>query len=167
MTQQDEAQGETETAHEQTAIIVAAVDTSGVSAGVIEAASRLARRAWNNAQLHIVHVYRVGAFDRAPPGGEVGDHLAEDARQHLDHHVRMARRQCSAPITGHFATGNPADEVVRLAASLSADVIVVGTHDAGGLGRLLVGSVSESVARKASCSVFVVRSKRKRPAEAD
>jgi nucleotide-binding universal stress UspA family protein len=148
---------------DEIAIIVAAVDVSGVASGVIETAARMARRAWNSAQLHIVHVFRSGMLDRAPPGGELSDHFSVEAKDNLEHHVRMARRQCSVPVTGHFATGNPAEEILRIAASLSADMIVVGTHDAGGFGRLLVGSVSEVVARKASCSVFVVRTKRDKP----
>lgn len=165
MAQQDDP--EVPNGQDEVAIIVAAVDTSGLASSVIEASARLARRAWSNAQLHIMHVFRTRALDRAPPGGHGNDDRLEEARHHLEHHVRMARRQCSVSVTGHFATGNPSEEIVRLAASLGADVVVVGTHDAAGLGRLLVGSVSEVVARKASCSVFVVRSKRSQPAASD
>jgi nucleotide-binding universal stress UspA family protein len=129
---------------------------------VIDTAARLARRNWSRAQLHIAHVVRHGMLDRAPPGGVKDTRLEDDARAHLDHHVRMARRLSAVPVTGHFAEGNPADEIVRLAKSVSADLIVVGTHDTAGFGRLLVGSVSETVARKAGCSVLVVRPKRSR-----
>jgi len=37
------------------------------------------------------------------------------------------------------------------------DLIVVGSRGKGGIGRLLLGSVSEAVARAAPCSVLIVR----------
>ncbi|HEY2405388.1 MAG TPA: universal stress protein [Polyangiaceae bacterium] len=148
------------------AVIVAAVDTSGNASRVIEAATRLARRNWHGAQLNILHVYKTGMFDRAPPGGGHANELHEEARHYLDHHLRMAKRQCSAPVTGHFAVGDPVDEIVRLSDSVSADVILIGVHDASGLERLLLGSVAENVVRRARCSVFVVRNKQRPPKRA-
>jgi nucleotide-binding universal stress UspA family protein len=150
----------------EAAVIVAAVDTSGTASRVIEAATRLARRNWHGAQLNIVHVFKTGLFDRPPPGGGHGADLTSEARQYLDHHVRMAKRQCSAPVTGHFAIGDPVDEIVRLADSVSADVILIGVHDASGLERLLLGSVAENIVRRARCSVFVVRQKERAPKRA-
>src|SRR5687767_7023768 len=48
--------------------------------------------------------------------------------------------------------------IVDMAASWNADLIMVGSHGTtGGLKRFLLGSVSEYVARHASCSVQVVR----------
>jgi nucleotide-binding universal stress UspA family protein len=38
-----------------------------------------------------------------------------------------------------------------------ADLIVLGSHGLKGLGRFLMGSVSDAVIRHANCSVFVVR----------
>lgn len=153
-------------AEEEVAVIVAAVDTSPGASRVIETAARLARRNWHNAQLNILHVFKTGAFDRAPPGGGHANELHAEAKHYLDHHVRVARRQTSVPVTGHFAVGDPVDEIVRVADSLSADVIVVGIHDSVGLERLLRGSVAEAVARRARCSVLVVRSKERAPKRA-
>lgn len=53
--------------------------------------------------------------------------------------------------------GDPADEILRLSAALSCDLIVMGTHGRTGLGRLLTGSVAEEVLRKAICPVLVVK----------
>jgi quercetin dioxygenase-like cupin family protein len=55
------------------------------------------------------------------------------------------------------AEGDAADEILRLAASVQCDLIVMGTHGRTGLGRLLTGSVAEEVLRKAGCPVMVVR----------
>ena len=53
--------------------------------------------------------------------------------------------------------GDPAAEIVRLAGEAKADLIVMGTHGRGGLGRLLMGSVAEGVMRKAPCPVVTVK----------
>ncbi|HEX3853411.1 MAG TPA: universal stress protein [Polyangiaceae bacterium] len=153
-------------AEEQTAVIIAAVDTSPKASLVIETAARLARRNWGQAQLNILHVYKTGLLDRPPPGGGHANELKEEARNYLDHHVRMARRQTTVPVSGQLAVGDPADEIVRAADSLSADLIVLSTHDSSGLERLLLGSVAEAVVRRARCAVLVVRPKERAPKRA-
>ena len=52
--------------------------------------------------------------------------------------------------------GNPEQEIVEIAKSWRADLIVVGSHGRGFWGRLL-GSVSDGVLHHAPCSVLVVR----------
>ena len=148
------------------AVILAAVDTSPGASRVIETAARLARRNWQHAQVNILHVYKTGLFDRPPPGGGHASELQAEARNYLDYHVRMARRQTTVPVTGQFVVGDPTDEIVRVADSLSADMVVMGTHDSVGLERLLLGSVAEAVVRRARCSVLVVRSKERAPKRA-
>lgn len=49
--------------------------------------------------------------------------------------------------------------IVDRAAQMEADLIVMGSHGHKGLGRLLLGSVAEHVARHAHCSVLIVRVK--------
>jgi nucleotide-binding universal stress UspA family protein len=55
--------------------------------------------------------------------------------------------------------GDPKTRIVDHAVNWHADVIVLGSHGWKGLGRFLMGSVSEAVTRHASCSVEVVRSR--------
>jgi universal stress protein A len=52
--------------------------------------------------------------------------------------------------------GDPADEIVRTAAETPCDLIVMGTHGRQGLERLLIGSVTTKVLRRARCPVLVV-----------
>jgi nucleotide-binding universal stress UspA family protein len=54
-------------------------------------------------------------------------------------------------------TGDPATEIVRVAADHQVDVIVMGTHGRAGLSRLLLGSVAEAVHRNAPCPVFHIK----------
>ena len=53
--------------------------------------------------------------------------------------------------------GPTADSILAAAAAESVDLIVVGSHCRGGVGRLLMGSVSDAVVRHASIPVMVVR----------
>jgi nucleotide-binding universal stress UspA family protein len=48
-------------------------------------------------------------------------------------------------------------DIVDIAAEWQADLIVLGAHGRRGLERLLLGSVSDFVARHAKCSVEIVR----------
>ena len=47
--------------------------------------------------------------------------------------------------------------ILDIASEWHADLIVVGSHGRKGLSKFLLGSVAESVARHAKCSVWIVR----------
>jgi nucleotide-binding universal stress UspA family protein len=53
--------------------------------------------------------------------------------------------------------GPAGESIVDVAEAEAADLIVVGTHDRGAVGRLFLGSVSDHVVRHARCPVMVVR----------
>lgn len=65
------------------------------------------------------------------------------------HHVR---------VESQVMEGDPVDMIVRAAEETGSDVIVMGTLGRTGLGRLLLGSVAESVIRKAPCPVLSAKS---------
>jgi nucleotide-binding universal stress UspA family protein len=65
-----------------------------------------------------------------------------------DPRIRTARR---------LAHGEAAAEIMKAAAEVKADLIVMGTHGRGGLSRLIVGSTAEDVMRKAPCPVLTVK----------
>jgi universal stress protein A len=52
--------------------------------------------------------------------------------------------------------GHPADEIVKFAESHAIDLIVMGTHGREGVARVLVGSVAETVVRRATCPVLTI-----------
>jgi universal stress protein A len=53
--------------------------------------------------------------------------------------------------------GDPQTEILRICDQVSTDLLVIGTHDYHGLERLILGSIAETLVRKAHCSVMVVR----------
>jgi nucleotide-binding universal stress UspA family protein len=52
--------------------------------------------------------------------------------------------------------GRPAQQILNAAQSLAVDLIVIGTHGSSGVDRLVLGSVTEKILRKASCPVLTV-----------
>lgn len=156
--------GTIRTTDQESAVIVAAVDTSPGGSRIVEIAARLARRNYESAVLHIVHVFKKSWFDQHTVDTLPIDQMMDEARRYLDHYVRMAGRQCSAEVHGHFAVGEPVDEIVRLADGVKADLVLIGAQDSvGAIERLLVGSVTTNVVQRAHCSVMVVRSKDRAP----
>jgi nucleotide-binding universal stress UspA family protein len=143
---------------EDVIVILAAIDTSKLASQVVEVAARMARRTWDHAQLHLMHVFPTSRFDRRTHGVDRTQLLAE-AQEYLDHYVRMARRLFPASVTGHLAEGDPASEILSRARSLSADWLLMGTEDTVGLERFLLGSVADKIAKDAPCSAIVVRQK--------
>lgn len=80
-------------------------------------------------------------------------------RENLEARV-AGTRAAGVPARGLLQTGVPAKEIVRAAAEERADLIMLGTHGRGYLGRLLMGSVADRVVRTAPCPVVTVRERR-------
>ncbi|HMP07314.1 MAG TPA: universal stress protein [Lacipirellulaceae bacterium] len=53
--------------------------------------------------------------------------------------------------------GRPSQEIVNYANANHVDLIVVGTHGRGALGKAFLGSVADNLIRQADCPVMVVR----------
>jgi nucleotide-binding universal stress UspA family protein len=53
--------------------------------------------------------------------------------------------------------GEASAQILKVAAEVKTDLIVMGTHGRGGFSRLLIGSVAEDVLRKAPCPVVTVK----------
>jgi len=81
---------------------------------------------------------------------------AKQARALVDNYVQRLR---AAGYTAESAveTGDVRETIIDFAARVHADLILLGSHGHKGMGRLLLGSVAESVVRHATCSVLVVR----------
>lgn len=103
-----------------------------------------------------------GAFGLMPyladPVPQLGEapQAHEAARQEHREHVRVLFAADAIPVEFADAVGQPAEELCALAQQHSADLIVVGTHEPGFLERLLAGSISQAVARRARCDVLIV-----------
>jgi nucleotide-binding universal stress UspA family protein len=117
--------------------IIVGYDDSDAARRALDRAADLAGYA---STLTVVSVERNGR-SHAP------DALAS-AREHLlGRHV---------PATYLQPVGEAADTLVETAEELEADLLIVGRRSRGSLRRLVLGSVSEAVIRRATCDVLVV-----------
>ena len=67
--------------------------------------------------------------------------------------------QASLPFESELeiVSGDPAEEIIRLANIYHADLIAIGSRGLTGVKRILQGSVSSQVVEDAPCSVLVVK----------
>lgn len=82
---------------------------------------------------------------------------ADAAGQAIVSRAVDALKAKGVPVTAQQARGPVGRRVVETANELSADLIALGSHGHGRLEELLLGSVSDAVARHARCSVLIVR----------
>jgi len=75
---------------------------------------------------------------------------------------RVALADRGFNIETDVALGDPRAEIVRQAEEWKADLVVVGARGLGAIKRLLLGSISDAVARHAPCPVLVVKGRRRR-----
>lgn len=75
-------------------------------------------------------------------------------------------RPAGFKVTTLVEEGDPVTKIIDRAAAWEADLIVLGSHGLKGFERVLLGSVSEGVARHAPCTVEIVRGPAKRIAKA-
>lgn len=142
--------------------ILVPVDGSATSGRALQEAIKLAA---GNAQLRLVHVIEE-IYPLDIEGYAYIDHIAlQEAARHtgervLSQAVEEAQRLGAAAETVLLEAGGGrvADVIEGEARNWLADLIVIGTHGRSGLGRLLLGSVAEGVARSATIPVLLVRS---------
>ena len=71
--------------------------------------------------------------------------------------IADALRELAPQVDTLVRSGSPADEIIRAADDLGADLIVVGGRGKGTVGAILMGSVAYRVLSHAPCPVPVTR----------
>ena len=141
--------------------IVAATDFSDAALAGVKHAADLARRLKNGLLL----VYVVDA--RLPP--LVFAASSEPTDVILENHRRQAEAQLHSYAREHLEglkvetvvlQGFPHEAIVEVARARGGDLIVVGSHGHGFMGRVLMGSTAERILHIAPCPVLVVPSGR-------
>ncbi|HZU99183.1 MAG TPA: universal stress protein, partial [Planctomycetota bacterium] len=143
--------------------MVLATDFSPGARAALEHAIAFAARFGARLYLfHSVEVREKGDPDVPHDPARVDD-FYELAERRAREELEALRGRLEAPraapvsIVECVRIGVPADEIVAFAEEKGADLIIVGTHGRTGLRRVLVGSVAESVVRRAPCPVLAVR----------
>jgi nucleotide-binding universal stress UspA family protein len=137
--------------------ILCPTDFSEFSARALQLAIPLAR--WYEASLTALHVLPTAApidgMMPMPPAPITHPGLRARVERDLEAFVRPAR-EAGLQADTVIRDGLVAGQVLDLARGLPADLLVMGTHGLGGLERLVLGSVTEAVLRKAPCPVLTV-----------
>jgi len=107
-------------------------------------------------ELHVVHVIAELSGDpersreRVPSAQRL-----ELAPDELKSYVQQAVGDPQLTLTSHVRVGMPSRAILRTAAEIQAELIVVGTHRRSGMRKLMLGSVAEQVLQHAHCPVFI------------
>jgi nucleotide-binding universal stress UspA family protein len=129
-------------------------DFSDHAAAALELAGAIAKD--YGARLTILHVKSpplVASGVMTPEPLETPEEAAE-LRKNL---YALRPPDPSVEVEHLMLVGDEATEIVRLAEEEGADMIVMGTHGRGGIGRLLMGSVADKVLRRAPCPVLTIK----------
>lgn len=136
--------------------VLLATDLSRASEAATERAIALARA--HRASLLVVSV--VDPRRLLLPGGKFLRRLDQERAEVMTGAQGIVARARAAGADATFLVwdGDPAETIIAAAQSEAADVIVIGSHGRGRLGRLILGSTSARVSEEALCRVEVVPS---------
>src|SRR5579863_466439 len=131
--------------------ILLAVDASPASQAAVD---QVGARPWPaGSQVEVLTVVETPGFLTQ---GLATDELKIRA-QHLADAAATQLRSHQLPAKAVVAVGDPKTAILDHAATMHADLIVLGANGLGAVERFLLGSVSRAVLRFAPCSVALVR----------
>ena len=136
--------------------IVVGTDGSPTAAEAVQAAATLASQC--GAELHVVTAFKpITALITNPEFASISAALYEEMDPQggaKDVTARACETISNCPVTEHQISGSAADALCDVASQVDADLIVVGSRGMTGARRVL-GSVPNSVAHHAPCSVLI------------
>jgi nucleotide-binding universal stress UspA family protein len=139
--------------------ILCPVDFSDFSRRALDHAVALAR--WYGASVTLLNVCSTVPVATYAPGTPMFPPATVTA---TDREAIVALMQEFAATEGASAVqleydvreGNAAEEILAKAHAMASDLLVLGTHGRSGFERLMLGSITEKVLRKAACPVLTV-----------
>ncbi|MBW8242844.1 universal stress protein [Muricauda oceani] len=146
--------------------IVLAIDGSDFSKTAIDELAALPLP--SGTEVRIISVFEspvLAAPGVVSMGGGLGNYYEEALSQAkksteeiVDLAVQMLReKNPRLSVTTAVVNGWPKNVILEEAEAFNADLIIVGSQGRGAVSRFLLGSVSQSVAMHARCSVMIVR----------
>jgi len=137
--------------------VLFATDFSSISEIALPYAAAICRRFGST--LHAAHILADTTLLMATGGvdyvsmGTIFDSAQADAKQKLEQMSARCEGIAHRTYIGHGPVWSCLENVIK---QNQIDLIVMGTHGRTGLGRLLLGSVAESILRRAPCPVLTV-----------
>ena len=139
--------------------ILCPIDFSDYSRRALDHAMAIAR--WYGSTVTALHVFSSAPVVASYPGPVVLEPIVLTAvgREELLAETKAFIDAEAVPgvrVEAVVREGQAAAEIADMAISMNADLLVIGTHGRSGFERLLLGSVTEKVLRKARCPVLTV-----------
>src|ERR1019366_657706 len=131
--------------------LLIAIDSSAVSKTVID---EVARRPWpSGTTVCVLHI-----IDWPPLPSNAS--LIQSVKESAELLVNSASTKlygAGLQATAKVVEGHPQSAVAEYAKKWGADLVLIGSHGAGGIVRFLLGSVAQAALRRSHCSVEIVR----------
>jgi nucleotide-binding universal stress UspA family protein len=144
--------------------IVAAVDFSNATPGVLATAGKLAKAF--GAQLHLIHVIEpqvpYTAYGFTPEEFPAIPIYDTEVRVRADRKLDELRSQFGSEIPGvvtELVDGGPLHATIEYIEKVGADLVILGSHGHGVVASLLLGSVAEGMVRKSVIPTLIVPAK--------
>jgi universal stress protein A len=142
--------------------ILVPVDYSSCSRAALSFALDLAQR--YQASLDVVHVWDRPAYmtdavmmsTEPVHGKSLFRLIADNAQRDLDEFLQGVALPAGTALSGRLLDGEPASTLIHELKQRKHDLVVVGTHGRTGLSHLMLGSVSEKLARLSPVPVVTV-----------
>ena len=131
--------------------LLVAYDGSEESKKALNKASEMIKEGDNLIVLHVIPTYT--EFAVLDPGMSMSK-----AREMLDSAIDNLKVR-GINVIGTVKVGNIADEILKISTEIKCTLIIIGStgKSTEKIGRFLLGSVADKVARHATCPVLIVR----------
>ncbi|MBD2526290.1 universal stress protein [Nostoc sp. FACHB-133] len=135
--------------------ILIALDGSEMGERVIQSLDNLVLS--KDAKVIICHVFPTPESEMEIPADRPQPESPTFSYFQLEKQLQSYQEKLSVPSELELVTGDPAEEIIRLANIYKANLIIIGSRGLIGMKRIVQRSVSSQVVEEANCSVLVVK----------
>ncbi|MGH7999033.1 MAG: universal stress protein [Brasilonema sp.] len=135
--------------------ILVALDDSELADRVIQTLQELVLS--KDSKVILCHVFAPSESEMELPADRPHPESSTFSYFHIEKQLQSYQTLLPVESNIELVTGDPAEEIIRLANIYKADLIIIGSRGLTGLKRIVQGSVSSQVVEEANCSVLVVK----------
>lgn len=135
--------------------ILVPTDLSGACDKALDYAAQLA--GVFDARIHLLHVIEMPVVADPLPGSMMWPYPSAALLDEARHFLEDVRSRISVKSKIEVERGVPSEAILEYAQEHGIDLIVMATHGRRGFTRMLVGSTTETVLRRACCPVVSIR----------
>ncbi|MBD2677045.1 MULTISPECIES: universal stress protein [Nostoc] len=135
--------------------VLVALDGSEIAERVIQTLDDLAFS--EDGRVILCHVFPTPESEIELPADRPQSESPTFSYFHIEKQLQSYQEKLSVKSDLELVTGDPAEEIIRLANIYKTELIVIGSRGLMGMKRIVQGSVSSQVVEEANCSVLVVK----------